>query len=75
MTHTRLSKQLDKISYDTLSETRPAAIARINEYLDKGGTAKHFEATIQARHGRKSLMVSLFVGAAYYLESERKRVA
>ena len=72
MTHTALSRTLDKISYDTLTQTRPEAITRIQDYLDKGGTAKQFEALIQRQHGRQSVVVALFVGAAYYLENQKK---
>ena len=68
-----LQQTTDKAGYDLMLETRPALIKAINEVLDKGGTAQQIEATVISKFGRASLAAALVIGAAHYLETQRKQ--
>lgn len=69
---TPLSRITDRIGYETIAKHRPRVIEAIIAALDQGATARQIEAGLIRRFGQASLTAQMAVGAAYYLEAQRK---
>jgi hypothetical protein len=68
---TDLKSTVDKIGYETISQTQPGVIAAINAALAAGGSARAIERDIRKKFGPASVTAALVISAAYYLEAQK----
>lgn len=70
------TKITDEASYIALKKHSPQLLARVEEFLDAGATAEQVEAALGKMYTHSTVMspvVAAAIGAAYHMESERKK--